>query len=102
MENKYEKMTPEELEAHLSNFLVGSWSYSAVTEFARNEKAFERSYIYCERDKDSASSVAGSAYHAALEAYFTAIKDKQPVPDVIAMQAVAYAQVNVEALSTIK
>ena len=92
--NKYENMTPEELEAHLSNFLVGSWSYSAVSEFARNEKAFERSYIYCERDKDSASSVAGSAYHAALENYFDAMMQKKDLPDVITMQSIAYEYID--------
>lgn len=87
-------MTPEELEAHLSNFLVGSWSYSAVSEFARNEKAFERSYIYCERDKDSASSVAGSAYHEALELFFDAMMQKKPLPDVIAMKTAAYEYID--------
>lgn len=49
--NRYLKYTPEQMEEHLSGYLVSSWSYSGVQCFARNEKAFEMQYIYCERDK---------------------------------------------------
>ena len=64
--NRYLKYTPEQMEEHLSCYLVNSWSYSGVQCFARNEKAFEMQYIYCERDRKSISSIAGSAYHEAL------------------------------------
>ena len=72
--NNYSLMTPDELENHFSGFLVDSWSYSRVAQFARNEKEFERTAIHREESRRSASSVAGSAYHKALECYFTAIK----------------------------
>lgn len=66
----YASYTDEQREALLSNYLVNSWSYSKVSTFARNEKEFERQSIYCERSKRSATSVAGNAYHKALELYF--------------------------------
>lgn len=68
--SRYESYTPEQLEEHFSNFLTDSWSYSKVSCFARNEKAFEKEYIYCEKGRSSASSVAGNAYHKALEYFF--------------------------------
>lgn len=58
------------MENHLSNFLIDSWSYSGVATFARNEKEFERRYIYREPSRRSATTVAGTAYHAALQHYF--------------------------------
>lgn len=72
--NKYSLMTPDELENHFSSFFIDSWSYSRVAQFARNEKEFERTAIHHEESRRSHSSVAGSAYHKALECYFTAIK----------------------------
>ena len=72
--NKYSLMTPDELENHFSSFFIDSWSYSRVAQFVRNEKEFERTAIHREESRRSASSVAGSAYHKALECYFTAIK----------------------------
>lgn len=66
----YASYTDEQREALLANYLVNSWSYSKVSTFARNEKEFERQAIYCERSKRSATSVAGNAYHKALELYF--------------------------------
>lgn len=72
--NKYSLMTPDELENHFSSFFIDSWSYSRVAQFARNEKEFERTAIHREESRRSASSVAGSAYHKALECYFTAME----------------------------
>lgn len=51
-------------------FLIDSWSYSKVTTFARNEKAFEMSYIFNCRPRLSATTIAGNAYHSALEFFF--------------------------------
>lgn len=68
--NKYASFTPEQIEELRSNFLIDSWSYSKVALFARNEKEFERSEIYMEKSRRSASSVAGNAYHKALELFF--------------------------------
>ena len=88
--SKYEDYSPEQKEELLSKYLVESWSYSSVSQFARNEKAFERIYIYCEKDKSSATAIAGSAYHSALELYFRRIMEGEPVPSVLEMQSVAY------------
>ena len=73
--NRYAQLTPEQLEEHLSNYLIDSWSYSGVSCFARNEKAFEMQYVYREKDSRSISSIAGNAYHAALKNYFCAWTD---------------------------
>lgn len=73
--NKYSKLTQDQLTEHFSNYLIDSWSYSGVTTFARNEKAFEMQYIFHERENSSISSVVGSAYHAALKEYFASWKD---------------------------
>jgi len=70
----YKDYTQDEKDGLLSRFLVNSWSYSRVSTFARNEKAFEMSYIFGMKGKSSATTVAGQAYHAAVEAYFFAIK----------------------------
>lgn len=68
--NKYSQYTQDQLEELFSNYLIDSWSYSKVSTFARNEKAFEKNYVYCEKDKRSVSSIAGNAYHEALKLYF--------------------------------
>jgi hypothetical protein len=88
-ENKYKKFNPEQLEELFSNYLLDSWSFSKVSAFARNEKAFEMQYIYRQPYKSSFSSVAGSAYHAAIEFYFASLKNgmKEDLPT---LQTVAY------------
>jgi DNA segregation ATPase FtsK/SpoIIIE, S-DNA-T family len=63
----YRNLPPEQQEELFSNYLIDSWSFSKVSSFARNEKAFEMSYIYRQPFKNSASMVAGSAYHYAVE-----------------------------------
>lgn len=68
--NKYASYNPDQLEDLFSRFLIDSWSYSKVVSFARNEKSFEKEEIYRERSRRSATTVAGSAYHAALEVFF--------------------------------
>lgn len=73
--SQFKNLSEEELKEHLSNFLVNSWSYSKAAQFARNEKVFEMSYIYGHRSKMSSTTVAGNAYHYALDRYFTALKD---------------------------
>lgn len=92
--SKYESYSREMLEEHLSNFLVGSWSYSAVSTFARNEKAFERTYIYCEEGRFAASSVAGNAYHEALAHFFLTIKTEGREPDLLELQQVAFEYID--------
>lgn len=75
--NEYKKILTDTdtLQAHLDNFLINSWSYSKVSAFARNEKAFEMSYIYGIRNKRGVSTIAGEAYHAALDYYFAQKKE---------------------------
>ncbi len=68
--NRYSLLRGDKLEEHFSQFLIDYWSYSAVTTFARNEKEFERRYIYREPSRSAASTIAGTAYHAALQLYF--------------------------------
>lgn len=75
--HKYAQLSGDELENHLSYYLVNSWSYSSVSCFCRNEKAFEMQYIYRERSRRSVSSIAGSAYHKALELYFRSFSDER-------------------------
>lgn len=72
--NHYSQLSNEELENHFSSFLIDSWSYSRVAQFARNEKEFERIAIYREESRIGVSAVSGNAYHKALEYYFSAIK----------------------------
>ena len=75
--NRYAQLTPDELENHFSGFLVDSWSYSRVAQFVRNEKEFERTAIYREPSKSGVSSVAGNAYHKALEFYFCGLQNER-------------------------
>lgn len=96
--SKFDSYSKEQLEEHFSNFLINSWSYSAVSTFARNEKAFERSYIYCEEGRRSASSIAGNAYHEALAHFFKTIRDEGRQPDLLELQEVAFGYIdNVDA-----
>lgn len=74
-ETVYSTYTPDQIENHLSNFLVSRWSYSSVTTFARNEKLFEYQYVYGNKSRQSATTVAGQAYHHALEYFFKAKKE---------------------------
>lgn len=88
--NKYAHLSNEELEEHFSQFLIDSWSYSAVATFARNEKEFERRYIYREPSRRSPTTIAGTAYHAALETFFMNLADGIVTP-IADMQSAAYA-----------
>lgn len=78
--NIYSSYNNDELEELFSNYLIESWSYSKVSTFARNEKAFEMSEIYRERSKSASSSIAGKAYHAALELFFKNLTDGVETP----------------------
>lgn len=86
--SKYASYSPEKQEELLSNYLIDSWSYSRVSLFARNEKEFERTEIYREGHRRSASSVAGNAYHKALEFYFANYKEKEV--DILDIEATSY------------
>lgn len=73
--NKYSSYSDAELEELFSNYLIDSWSYSKVASFSRNEKEFEKTYIYRERSRLSATTIAGNAYHVALEYFFNQMKE---------------------------
>lgn len=92
--NKYSLLPPDELEEHFSNFLVDSWSYSGVATFARNEKEYERRYIYREPSRRSATTVAGTAYHAALQLYFEHLRDTGEEASLADMQQAAFASID--------
>lgn len=92
--NKYSLLQGDALEEHFSNFLIDYWSYSGVTTFARNEKEFERRYIYHEPSRRSATTVAGSAYHSALQAYFENLRDYGAEISEAEMQEAAYKTID--------
>lgn len=92
--NRYSLLTGDALENHLSNFLIDRWSYSSLSTFARNEKEFERRYVYREPSRKSASTVAGSAYHEALCRYFRELQDGNPAPGLTDLQETAFAYID--------
>lgn len=87
--NTYKLYTQQQLEELFSNFLINSWSYSKVTSFARNEKAFEMQYIFGLYGRKSATSVAGNAYHEAVRWYFDNLKMGKKV-DLVDLERVAF------------
>lgn len=93
MSHKYGDMSKTKLENMLSNLLIDSWSYSKLSTFARNEKAFEMEYVYCQRQRRSASSVAGSAYHKALQFYFSEKQGGNRL-DIASLQSMAYIEID--------
>lgn len=73
--HKFRDQPNDRIEELFSNYLIDSLSYSKLMSFCRNEKDFEMRYIYCITGKSSATTVAGQAYHAALELYFKCLSD---------------------------
>jgi hypothetical protein len=93
MPHKYRDMPPDRFEEVLSNFLFDSWSFSKVSAFSRNEKAFEMSYIYNMPYKESATTVAGKAYHKALEFFFSDLQ-LGVSNDIVTLQEVAFSVID--------
>ena len=91
--NKYKDLNQEQQEELLSNYLIDSWSYSKVRAFAGNEKAFEMQYIYRCYGKSSATTVAGQAYHAALNLYFQNLKEGL-LTDIVTLESVAFKHID--------
>lgn len=96
--NKYSNYSPDEMENLLSGYLIDSWSYSKVNTFARNEKQFEKSFVYMEPDKRSISSIAGNAYHEALKVFFMGFNEGAKVPDLVELTQVAYDYIETDVL----
>lgn len=93
----YKSYSKEQQDELLSNFLMDRWSYSRVNTFARNEKDFEMRYLYYEFGKTSSTTIAGQAYHKALELYFRRLQWGE-VCDVVDMQQEAFTHIsNIEA-----
>ncbi|MEZ3589623.1 MAG: PD-(D/E)XK nuclease family protein [Muribaculaceae bacterium] len=92
--NRYALLIGDELQEHFSRFLIDSWSYSGVATFARNEKEFERRYIYREPSRRSATTVAGTAYHAALELFFKRLRDTGCETPIAELEEAAYASID--------
>lgn len=86
-------MTEEELAKINSQFLISSWSFSKAAEFSRNQKAFEMSSIYGYRSKSSATTMAGTAYHNALQEYFISLKDGLPI-DLVDLEIIAFETID--------
>jgi len=89
MSSIYKTFNIDELQELQSNFLINSWSYSRVTSFARNEKAFEMQYIFGLFSRNSATTIAGQAYHEALQ-YFFLSKKNGKVLDLVELEASAF------------
>jgi hypothetical protein len=87
--SKYEKYNNDQLEELFSNYLIDSWSYSKVSSFARNEKGFEMTYIYNHKYKQSATTIAGNAYHEGLRRYFGALMEGE-ILDIIEVENIAF------------
>lgn len=92
-ESIYKSYDLDQLDELFSQFLISSWSYSKVTSFARNEKAFEMQSIYGQYAKKSATTVAGQAYHEALQYYFENKKEGKAL-DVVELEAAAFAYID--------
>lgn len=88
-QHTYSALKPEEYEELFSNFLIDSWSFSKVSSFSRNEKAFEMNYIYRVGSKKSSSSIAGNAYHESLDTYFKGIKENENI-DLVELQKISF------------
>lgn len=90
MSHQYKELPPDQMEDLLSTFLISSWSYSKVSCFARHEKCFEMQHIYGLYSRLSVSSIAGNAYHTALEYYFFNLKEYGTQLPLAELQASAY------------
>lgn len=71
MESIYKSYDIDQMQELFSRFIISSWSYSKVSAFARNEKAFEMQHIFGLYSRKSSTTIAGNAYHHALEYYFS-------------------------------
>jgi S-DNA-T family DNA segregation ATPase FtsK/SpoIIIE len=89
----FRDMPPDEIENLFSNYLFDSWSYSKVEAFSRNEKAFEMQYVYCMPYRKGATTVAGEAYHKALEIFFVELQ-KGIHKDIADLQEIAFAYID--------
>lgn len=92
--NKYAKLPPVELESHLNDFPFRSWSISKVSQFTRNEKEFERVYLYQNYNEslESASRMAGTMYDECCNHIAIAIMQGNPIPTIEELTLVGIAK----------
>lgn len=88
-EHAFKKLSDEDMQSVLDCYIISRWSFSAISSFARNEKAFEKEYIYREKSKQSSASIGGSAYHAALEEFFIKFKEGKKL-DLVDCEKIAF------------
>lgn len=88
----YKNYSETQLTELFSNFLVSSWSYSKLSSFSRNEKAFEMQHIYGQYGKSSATTVAGQAYHFALDRFFKAKQSGESL-DIAQLEVLAFEHI---------
>lgn len=93
MSHVYGDLEPELQEELLNRFIISSWSYSKVTGFARHEKAFEMQHIYGLYSRSSTTTMAGNAYHAALDYFFNQMKEGVKI-DLVEMEQAAFAYID--------
>ncbi|NCT92919.1 MAG: DUF87 domain-containing protein [Chitinophagaceae bacterium] len=94
MSNIYKSYDIDQVQNLLSQFLISNWSYSKVSAFTRNQKAFEMTYIFGIYPRKSATSVAGQAYHHALEYFFTTLKNTGNVLDLVELEQSAFTYID--------
>jgi hypothetical protein len=87
--NQYKTLDQEKKDELLSNYLIDSWSYSKVSSFAANEKAFEMQYVYHCYGKSGATTIAGQAYHSSMNYFFLNLKNGIQT-DIVALEKVAF------------
>jgi len=72
MSNKLNLMNAEEKAAYLEGFLIENLSQSSIKTFQRNQKAFEKKYIFRISDNYySLASIIGNVYHKSLAVFFS-------------------------------
>ena len=92
--NRYAAYSREQIEELQSHYLIDSWSYSKVATFARNEKSFEKQYVYYDKEKRSVSSIAGNAYHESLRLYFTSLRQDGTEISLPEMEEAAFSYID--------
>lgn len=79
MSHQYKILSREDQDLLLTTFLIDSWSFSKVSTFARHQAAFEMRYIFNLYGKSGPFTIAGKAYHQALQFFFAQLKEGEVV-----------------------
>ncbi|MEE8151293.1 MAG: DNA translocase FtsK [Nitrosomonadaceae bacterium] len=92
----YASLPADHLESHLSNYLITHWSISGVNTFVRNEKAFEKYYVFKDYSDvgKSSSQVVGTCYHLTLKSFFEEWRDYKKKLSIERMLEIAYKELD--------